>query len=145
MNANETQDPQPPNRRSFLTGTGARLAAGVLASSAAANSETQPTAPEPISHAGAARPLTEQEKLARIASNTWPIRYIFKSRTNFLADTQRTEQMKKKYGEITMLDFPDFTKKMFPGVIHMDLFSGLFGDMDDNSMYVKTKVNYDGT
>jgi sugar phosphate isomerase/epimerase len=144
MNANETQDPQPPNRRSFLSGTAARLAAGVVACSAAANAETQPATPEPTSHAGAARPLTEKEKLARIASNTWPIRYIFKSRTNFLADAQRTEQMKKKYGEITMLDFPDFTKKMFPGVIHMDLFSGLFGDMDDNSMYVKTKVNYDG-
>jgi sugar phosphate isomerase/epimerase len=52
--------------------------------------------------------------------------------------------MKKKYGEITMLDFPDFTKKTFPGVTHMDLFSGLFGDMDDDSMYVKTTVNYDG-
>jgi hypothetical protein len=25
-------------------------------------------------------------------------------------------QMKKKYGEITMLDFPEFTTKTFPGV-----------------------------
>ena len=38
--------------------------------------------------------------------------------------------MKKKYGEITMLDFPQFTKDTFPGVTHMDLFSGLFGDVD---------------
>ena len=43
--------------------------------------------------------------------------------------------MKKKYGEITMLDFPQFTKDTFPGVTHMDLFSGLFGDVTDDSMY----------
>jgi sugar phosphate isomerase/epimerase len=53
--------------------------------------------------------------------------------------------MKKKYGEITMLDFPDFTKKTFPGVYQMDLFSGLFGDMDDDSMHVKSVVNFEGT
>ena len=38
----------------------------------------------------------------------------------------------------------DFTKKTFPGVYHMDLFSGLFGDMADDSMYVKSTVNVDG-
>ena len=144
MNANETQDPQAPNRRSFLTSTGARLAGGVLAASTAANADTRPATPEPINHAGAARPLTEKEKLARIASNTWPIRYIFKTRTNYLAEKQTSEEMKRKYGEITMLDFPDFTKKMFPGVYHMDLFSGLFGDMGDDSMYVKSTVSFNG-
>ena len=41
--------------------------------------------------------------------------------------------MKKKYGEITMLDFPEFTKKTFPGVYQMDLWSSLFGDTDDAS------------
>ena len=35
-----------------------------------------------------------------------------------------------------MLDFPQFTKDTFPGVTHMDLFSGLFGDVTDDSMYV---------
>ena len=30
-----------------------------------------------------------------------------------------------------MLDFPQFTKDTFPGVSHMDLFSGLFG-VDSN-------------
>ncbi len=45
------------------------------------------------------------------------------------------EQMKAKYGEITMLDFPQFTKDTFPGVTHMDLFSGLFGDVTDDSMF----------
>jgi sugar phosphate isomerase/epimerase len=51
------------------------------------------------------------------------------------ADLPNAEQMKAKYGEITMLDFPQFTKDTFPGVIHMDLFSGLFGDVSDDSMY----------
>ena len=44
--------------------------------------------------------------------------------------------MKKKYGEITMLDFPQWTKDNFPGVTRMDLFSGLFGDVTDDSMYI---------
>jgi sugar phosphate isomerase/epimerase len=86
-----------------------------------------------------AAPLTEKEKLARMASNTWPIRYIFKSRTGF-GRNPAAEEMKKKYGELTMLDFPRFTKDTFPGVTHMDLFSGLFGDVTDDSMYVKVPV-----
>ncbi|HTX33479.1 MAG TPA: TIM barrel protein [Bryobacteraceae bacterium] len=81
-----------------------------------------------------AAPLTEKEKLARIASNTWPLRFLFKSRMGFGA--AHTAEMKKKYGEITMLDFPQFTKDTFPGVTHMDIFSGLFGDVTDDSMYV---------
>lgn len=84
-------------------------------------------------------PLTEKEKLARIASNTWPIRYVFKSRM-FRNDPHK-EAMRKKYGEITMLDFPTFTKETFPGVYHMDLFSGLFGDMDDDSMFVEVPIH----
>jgi sugar phosphate isomerase/epimerase len=52
--------------------------------------------------------------------------------------------MKKKYGEITMLDFPQFTKDRFPGVTHMDLFSGLFGDTADDSMYVEQTGMFDG-
>src|SRR4051812_45620555 len=47
-----------------------------------------------------------------------------------------SQQMKEKYGEITMLDFPQFTKDTFPGVTHMDVFSGLFGDVTDDSMFV---------
>jgi sugar phosphate isomerase/epimerase len=88
---------------------------------------------------GIARPLSEKEKLARIASNTWPIRYNFKSR--MFHNNPKSEEMKKKYGEITMLDFPTFTKETFPGVYHMDLFSGLFGDMTDDSMYVQVPVH----
>ena len=44
-------------------------------------------------------------------------------------------EQKAKYGEITLLDFPQFTKDTFPGVTHMDLYSGFFGDVGDNSMY----------
>ncbi|MGO8814600.1 MAG: sugar phosphate isomerase/epimerase family protein, partial [Terriglobia bacterium] len=45
------------------------------------------------------------------------------------------EEQKAKYGEITLLDFPQFAKDTFPGVTHMDLYSGFFGDVADDSMY----------
>jgi sugar phosphate isomerase/epimerase len=45
-------------------------------------------------------------------------------------------QMKEKYGTLTMLDFPQFSKDTFPGVTRMDLFSGLFGDVTDDSMFL---------
>jgi len=51
-------------------------------------------------------------------------------------DNTSAAEMKKKYGEITMLDFPQWTKDNFPGVTRMDLFSGLFGDVTDDSMYI---------
>jgi sugar phosphate isomerase/epimerase len=86
-----------------------------------------------------AAPLTDKQKLDRIASNTWPIRYIFKSRTGF-GRGQVSQELKKKYGEITMLDFCQFTKDTFPGVTHMDLFSGLFGDTADDSQYVNVPL-----
>lgn len=86
-----------------------------------------------------ASPLTEKEKLARIASNTWPLRYLFKSRMGFGASA-KNDAAKSKYGEITMLDFPQFTKDVFPGVTRMDLFSGLFGDVGDDSMYVSVPL-----
>ena len=106
------------DRRGFLKAT---TAAGMLLA--------------PAGQASAA-PLTEQQKLDRIASNTWPIRFIFKTRSTRPNPT--AEAMKKKYGEITMLDFPRFTKETFPGVRRMDLFSGLFGDFTDDSMYTAT-------
>jgi sugar phosphate isomerase/epimerase len=98
--------------------------------------------------------------LERLASCSWPIRYIFKQRprpANAAPPASRpapqtpaatpqapprvvnggwtTERMKATYGEITMLDFPQFTKDTFPGVTHMDIFSGLFGDVTDDSMF----------
>jgi sugar phosphate isomerase/epimerase len=43
--------------------------------------------------------------------------------------------MRAKYGEITMLDFPQWTKDHFPGVTHMDIWNALCGDPSDDSMY----------
>lgn len=137
MNLKSSQNVRT-DRRGFIKGAGTGLAGSFLASSV--SSGQTPAASDPISHAGAQRPLTDKEKVARIASNSWPIRYIFKARGVILAPEPEVAAMKKKYGEITMLDFPDFTKKTFPGVRDMDLFSGLFGDPDDDSQYVKTTV-----
>jgi sugar phosphate isomerase/epimerase len=76
----------------------------------------------------------ENQKLARIASNTYPMRSLFKSRSTRV--NPEVEALKKKYGEITMLDFPQFTRDTFPGVRQMDLWSSLFGDVTDSSMFV---------
>jgi sugar phosphate isomerase/epimerase len=51
------------------------------------------------------------------------------------AGLPNAQQMKEKYGEITMLDFPQFTKDTFPGVTRMDIFSSLFGDVTDETMF----------
>lgn len=100
----------------------------------------------------------EKNRLERIASCSWPIRSIFKQRpraATAAATAARppaatanppnpprvvnggwtTERMKATYGEITMLDFPQWTKDAFPGVTRMDIFSGLFGDVTDDSMF----------
>jgi sugar phosphate isomerase/epimerase len=138
MDPKKLLDGPSAGRRGFLKGAGGVAASLFVASTTGA--AQSPATPEPITHAGVNRPLTDKEKLARIASNSWPIRYIFKTRSTFLTEKAENDRMKKKYGEITMLDFPDFTKKTFPGVYHMDIFSGLFGDMDDDSQYVKTSM-----
>jgi sugar phosphate isomerase/epimerase len=51
-------------------------------------------------------------------------------------DRTGTAEMKQRYGEITMLDFPQFVKDTFPGVRRMDIFSGLFGDVTDGTMFI---------
>ncbi len=117
------QNDSTQDRRGFL-----RTAGGGLALAAAA------PAP-PVAEA-------DKKKLARIASNTWPIRQLFKSAGTRTSPV--TAEMKKKYGEITMLDFPAFTKDTFPGVTHMDLFSGLFGDVTDETMYATTEMTFNG-
>lgn len=91
-----------------------------------------------------ARPLTEADKLARIASNTWPVRMLFKSRASASGrqPNPSTLEFKKKYGEITMQDFPQFTRDIFPGLTHMDLWSSLFGDVTDDSMYAQSTMTF---
>lgn len=68
---------QHPNRRRFLAGVGAGF--GVTAASASAQ-QTGSTTPETVAHAGVTRPLTDKEKVARIAANSYPIRFNFKTR-----------------------------------------------------------------
>jgi sugar phosphate isomerase/epimerase len=131
------------DRRNFLRSAGGGLAAGVLLGSTEAQNGQQAT-PETITHASSFREMTDKEKAARIASNSYPIRWIFKSHGE-LVDKDTVTKMKAKYGEITMLDFPAFTRKTFPGVTRMDMWSSLFGDMDDKSQYVTTTITgYDG-
>jgi sugar phosphate isomerase/epimerase len=111
-----------------------------------------------------AQSLAEKARFERIAGCTWPIRSLFKTRPRpagatggaggraggdtagapppgipaVPANRDRTSsaEMKQRYGEITMLDFPQFMKDNFPGVTRMDLFSGLFGDVGDDSMFM---------
>src|SRR5437762_679927 len=113
------------DRRDFLKAAAASVTASLTATRA-----------EPAEPHGAARAqaLTEKDKLYRIASCSWPIRSIFKSRGG---GSPASQQLKQQYGEITMLDFPQFTRDTFPGVTHMDLYSGLFGDVTDDTMFVQ--------
>ena len=142
------------NRRGFFKSAGSGLAAAGLVLSSR----------EPA----AAQALSEKHKLDRIATNSWALRQLFKTRAGggrgrgtapggqapaaaqggapagrgggpARAGTggRTAAQMKEKYGEITMLDFPQFTKDTFPGVTHMDIWSALFGDVTDDSMFVQ--------
>jgi sugar phosphate isomerase/epimerase len=110
-----------------------------------------------------AQSLEEKARLERIAGCSWPIRSLFRTRAaagrgtgaggrgqappppetaaNVPAipanrDRTSTAEMKQRYGEITMLDFPQFVKDTFPGVRRLDIFSGLFGDVTDDSMFI---------
>jgi sugar phosphate isomerase/epimerase len=128
------------DRRQFLKSAGAVLGGSLVAG---ANAAAGP------------RPLTDEEKLDRLASNTYPLRTLFKRRGGQGPGTQpqsqaqsdaadRAAAMRKKYGEITLLDFPQFTKDRFPGVRQMDLWSSLFGDVDDDSMFTETSASVGG-
>jgi sugar phosphate isomerase/epimerase len=95
---------------------------------------------------------TREEKLKRLASNCWSVRHLFKQREfperPGMTEEQRKrrerfrqerEAWRKKYGEITLHDFPQFTRDTYPGVTRMDLFSGHFGDIADESQFLKTE------
>ena len=157
-------DLKDPDRRHFLKSAGAGVtAAAVLLSPR---------------EAAAVQEQARKAALDRLASNSWPLRQLFKSRTaptagaavlqpagrrgDFAADAEaiagnpnakealavaekaraaraklpNTAEMKKKYGELTGLDFPQFTKDTFPGVTRMDIRSSLFGDITDDSMFL---------
>ncbi len=85
---------------------------------------------------------TRDEKLKQMASNSYAVNQLFKRR----AYSQRPERpeiqlLKEKYGEFTLLDFPAFTRDTYPGVKKMDLWSSLFGDVTDDSMYTHIKTD----
>jgi len=123
-------------RRDFLKSTVTGIAAaGALLTASPGESKPAPA-------------RTREEKLKRIASNCWSVRHLFKQRSfappgqmseeqkkRRMQYEQEREQWKKKYGELTLLDFPQFTKDTYPGVTKMDLFSGFFGDLDDVSQF----------
>ena len=128
------------SRRGFLTAAGGAAAVAAVASG--------PAAPG----AAAAVP-TREDKLKRLASNCWSVRHLFKQRELPERPGMTEEQRKrreqfrqerdtwrKKYGEITLLDFPQFTRDTYPGVTKMDLFSGHFGDIADDSQFLKAEV-----
>jgi hypothetical protein len=166
MNSNNNSPPEL-DRRAFL-----RTAGGGLGTAALLMTPRE---------AALAQALSEKGKLDRIASNSYPVRSLFKRRaggrgaggrgaagggggraTGVAAPQQgqqagapqaaappagggrgagrgngglTAEDMRKKYGEITMMDFPQFTKDTFPGVMHMDIWSSLFGDVTDEAMF----------
>src|SRR5260221_13102180 len=118
------------DRRDFLKTAGAGVAAAGLALTPNEKANAEPSIP------------SEKDKLLRIASCSYPIRSIFKSRGQ---GNPASQELKKKYGEITMLDFPQFTKDTFPGVTHMDIYSALFGDVTDDSMFTQRPTGGPGT
>ena len=84
--------------------------------------------------------LSEKGRFERIASCSYPIRILFKNRPGGrggAAGGGQLSAVKQQYGEITMLDFPQFTKDTFPGVTKMDIYSALFGDVTDDSMFTR--------
>jgi len=129
-----TRGASDEGRRAFLKGTALVAGAGLLSDA--------PAAADP-------RRLSDAEKVTRLASNTYPIRTLFKRRpvtgTQPLSTpaTASADAMKKKYGEITLLDFPQFTIDRFPGVRKMDLWSSLFGDVTNDAMFLKVSSTRD--
>ena len=122
------------DRREFLrtSGLGVAAAGALLGHDADADAQG----------ASAMRQLTAEEKLSRIASSCWPPRFCFKSIGN-RPPSEEAVAMKKKYGEITMLRFPQWTKDTYPGVYHLDLWSDVFGDPSDPAQDQEQKVTRD--
>ncbi|MGQ9619961.1 MAG: sugar phosphate isomerase/epimerase family protein [Bacteroidales bacterium] len=85
---------------------------------------------------------TREEKLKQISSNSYAVNQLFSRRaTGQMQEREETRQLKEKYREITLLDFPQFTKDFYPGVNTMDLWSSLFGDFSDDSMFTRIERN----
>ena len=139
MCSSEEATSKQSDRRAFF-----RAAAGIATVGVLANRQQS---------AATAAESTSESRLKRIASNSYAVRHLFKRRPFTLrpgasdaarrrrSEYQRTlQELKDKYGEITLLDFPQFTKDTYPGVVKMDLWSSLFGDVDDPSHYAETTI-----
>lgn len=139
------------DRRDFLS-TFSAVAAGTASAGlsaqtpppASGQSPAQPPATAVTAPGAGPGKLSEKDRLLRIASNSYAVRALFKSRTAGRGGGPG-EAMKKQYGEITMLDFPQFTKNTYPGVTHMDIFSSLMGDITDDSMFTRRPDGGPGT
>jgi sugar phosphate isomerase/epimerase len=85
---------------------------------------------------------TRSQRLTSMASNSYAVNQLFKRRPNSrYPERPETTQLKEKYGELTLLDFPQFTKDTYPGLTKMDLWSSLFGDVTDDSMFTRIERN----
>ena len=85
---------------------------------------------------------TRDERLKQMASNSYAVNRLFKRRPrSSRPERPETLELKEKYGEITLLDFPQFTLDTYPGVPAMDLWSSLFGDITDDSMFTTYERN----
>ena len=133
MKQNLKTEPLTIGRRSFLKSTGAGMIG--VAGMGLLNSYGQSIEETVILR-------TKEERLKQMASNSYAVNVLFKRQTN-TARQERPEviELKKKYGEITLLDFPQFTIDTYPGVPAMDLWSSLFGDFTDETMYTSTERN----
>jgi sugar phosphate isomerase/epimerase len=124
--------PSATDRRSFIRAAGLGVAAvGTLL--------TEPASAQ----SSVTRQLSEKEKLSRLAMTCWPQRHLFKTYGRGTPNAE-TAGLRKKYGEITMLELPQWTKDNFPGVYHLDLWSDVFGDPSDTAQYAETTVDRDG-
>lgn len=133
MKQNDEMNPSAIGRRSFLktAGIGVIGVAGTgILTSAGQVSEKKASA------------RSRDERLKQIASNSYAVNQLFKRRA-FAGREENPEavRLKKKYGELTLLDFPQFTKDTYPGVAAIDLWSSLFGDINDDSMFTRVERN----
>jgi hypothetical protein len=124
--------PSGIGRRNFLKSAGAGMIGvagmGLLTSTAQSNQKKIIQRPR-------------EERLKQIATNSYALLSLFKGRSNPGSPERPLTELKKKYGEITMLDYPQFTKDYFPGVTAMDIRASVFGDVTDDSMFTRTEKN----
>ena len=85
---------------------------------------------------------TREKRLEQMSSNSYAVNRLFKRRPyGSRPERPETVELKEKYGEITLLDVPQFTLDTYPGVKAMDLWSSLFGDLNDDSMFTSRERN----